>query len=646
VVIRDDDLQINSGNSSAANVSNAASSPRLAQPLDRFAAGVIDYIIVLLPFVYLILAPFERQIKESALYNDQMAISFTTTLAIVTAIAFVILYQALMTWRYSATLGQIILGLRVQSLWPNERVRFGQALLRSVIWSISWLLFGLPLLAIFSNRLRRPLHDRVADTWVVSVRKERVGRTPSRQESALVRGVFWAFGVSLAFVVGVYLVSTLHGLDRQRELVSTLESEEALCESISEAQQDWPEENGKPAERLSVALSLYAAGSIDRKCLQAEVENLHQFDEASPMLYLVKSFIYAEKPEISDRYLKKICDRFANSAECHMSTVIQSVADDDWDTVQSQFALLKDSELVYPAIWAIRQYIKHEDYRSAEEFLRLIPDTRLLADFVVPARTKILWSVNRREEAIGAETTAYANLDLEGKLDLSSFMCFEKLWSDCGAVTDKSCQTFGQITHSYDDIYSSLQTSLAYLRTWECENSGHRDYEALLSYPLNDDVHALVAALAAPGTDGFAELVQDQSAPDMFRAEVVRRMAERSNSVTDLKELSDEWRAKPNTASWQKVGATIFRRLYTLREYKLSAEVADLMNARIELGTGNRTLFENFVIAAFKSGELDRARKFFARYEQSYPLPYTVASRMTASEDSFIDVVKKLRGAK
>jgi uncharacterized RDD family membrane protein YckC len=643
VVIRDEDLQLNKPDS----VQNQSSVPlKLAQPLDRFAAGVIDYAIILMPFVYLILAPFEREIKESALYNDQLAISMTTTLAAAAAILLVIAYQSIFTWRYGATIGQILLGLRVQSLWPSERLKFTQALLRSLIWCVSWVFLGLPFLAMFSNRMRRPLHDRVADTYVVAVRKERESRAPTRQESALVKGIFWAFGISVCFVVAVYVYSSVRGLDQQRELVANLESQEILCDGVSEAQQNWPQEQGKPADRLSVALALYAAGTIDRKCLQAEVENLHQFDEASPLLYLVKSFIYAEKPDISDKYLQKICDRFANSAECHMSTVIQAVADEDWDTMQSQFTSLKESDLVYPAIWAIRQYMKHEDYRSAEEFLRLIPDDHQLSDFVVPARAKILWSMNRREEANGVEVASYANLGVEAKLDLSSYMCFEKIWSDCGHVVDKSCQTFSQITKNYDDAFNSMQASLAYLRQWECENTGHRDYEELLSYPLNEDVHALVSALAAPGTDGFTSLLDESSGSEIFNAEVSRRMAERTNSVALLKQLTVEWRTRPNIASWQKVGTVIFKRLYDLREYKLSTEVADLMSTQLEPATNNRALFENFIVAAFKSGQLDRAQKFFSRYEQNYPVPLTSAARMTASEDPFFDVVKKLRGDK
>ncbi len=663
MVIRDFDLKTNApADDKSRRESPQDASFGTASPLDRFASGVIDYVIILMPFVYLIIAPFERAMKESALYSDHLAITVLSSLAIAAGLLFVISYQAVLIYIWGATVGQRIMGLSTRSVWTDDKIKLSQAFLRALIWALSWAAFGIPLLAIFSNRLRRPFHDRIADALVVSLRKERSVRSPTLYESALVKGIFWAVGTIVVAVGGFVLFTALHSLDNQRDLVSNLESENVLCETISEATAEWPNENGAQPERLSVALSLYAAGVTDRKCLQAEVEYLHKFDEPSPLLYLAKSFVYADRPELSDKYLERICSRFQNSTECHMSRVIQAVADEDWDTMQAQFALLKSSGYVYPAIWAVRQFLKHEDYHSADEYLSLIPESHELSEFVSPARAKTLWALNRQEEALGVESVAYSTLGVESKLDLSSYMCFEKIWSNCDAVKNNSCETFSKISRTYDDVLNSTVSSLAYLRLYECNSEGPPDYEKLLSYPLNDNVKALTAALSASGTDGFSDLLDDvsndESTSSIFSAEVSRRLAERAKSLPLLKQLTLEWQTKPATPSWQKVGLTLFKKLYSLHEYKLSTDIASRMNTTLEMAPVNRSIAEDFVVAAFKSGHLDLAHEIFNRYAKNYPLPIlngqqftqpakanlnASALRMTASEDdSFNAIAKKL----
>lgn len=657
MVIRDSDFHFSKSADDEKVHHERAHHLATASPLDRFAAAIIDYVILVMPFVYLIIAPFERAMKESALYSDQLAITLLTSLAALAAVFFVVSYQAIFIYLWGATVGQRLLGLNTRSIWADDKIKLSQAYLRATIWALSWVLFGVPLLALFSNRLRRPFHDRISDTIVISHRKGRSVLPPTVYESALVRGIVWSFGFAFVVIAAVVLFSALRSLDQQKDLISSLESENVLCESISEAMQDWPDEKSASVDRLSVALALYAANSIDRKCLQAEVEYLHRFDEPSAKLYLAKSFIYADRPELSDKYLERICARFQNSTECKMSRVIQAVADEDWDAMQSQFALLKSSGQVYPAVWAVRQYLKHEDYKSAEEFLALIPETHELSDFASPARAKILWALDRHEEAVGVESVAYSNMSVESKLDLSSYMCFEKIWSDCAALKTNSCEMFNRITKTYDDVLNSTMASLAYLRVYECNADGAPDYEKLLSLPVNDNVKALSAALSAPGTEGFSEILDevenDSTGTGVFAAEVSRRLAERAKSLPLLKQLALEWQGKPSTPSWQKVGATLFHKLYNMHEYDISTEIAAKLNDSLEIGPNRKLLFQDFVVSAFKSGRRDLAREWMNSYAKTFPMPRKESSieatlgpkalRMTASEDdSFVAIAQKI----
>ena len=100
-----------------------------AAPLDRFAAGVIDYAIVLMPFIYLILAPFQRAIKVAAVFGTAPAwgIPIITALSVFSVVVMIFLYQTLMVTFWGGTVGQLLLGLRVCNLWDRTKPRFGQS---------------------------------------------------------------------------------------------------------------------------------------------------------------------------------------------------------------------------------------------------------------------------------------------------------------------------------------------------------------------------------------------------------------------------------------------------------------------------------------------------------------------------------------
>ncbi len=621
-----------------------------ASPIDRLAANIIDYAIVLLPFVYLVLAPFQRVIKESAIYNSYWQAPTASALAVLAVIVLVIAYQTLTVWVWGATVGKMLLGLRVRPLWSHEPLRFSQAGARAAFWCLSWLGLGVPFLSIFSNLMRRPMHDRVADTIVISIRDERRAAQPTRNEAAVVSGVFWAFGSILAVVLAGVAYSNFEGTSQRDEQIAALEAEDILCPAVSDAQAEWPREQGHNADRLSVAMALYAAGVIDRHCLQAEVNNLHWNGENSALLFLVKSFVNVDTPDLSDRYLDKICESEPDSLECKMSELISHVSDNDWAAAKASFKKMSSYNQIYPTVWAVRQFLKHDEYENAWPYLQKIPDLHALSDFVTPARVKILWALNRREEAAGVEAAAYSNIGVEAKLDVASFVCFEKIWSSCEEVKSHACDTFAKITTDYEDALSSVQTSLAYLRKYECEskNPADVDYARLLSKPLHEDVKALVEALEQKGTDGFAALSDDDSLDDTLSAEVSRRMVERTNNMGLLRELNKEWQGQTQSLAWRKVGVELFHKFYSLHEYELSAEVG--RRSATAATPSDRGAMEQLIVSLWRSGQNSDAKNYLDSYMRLFPAPQlqsmvapSGASRTPAAENEFLEVVRSMR---
>ena len=601
-----------------------------AAPLDRFAAGVIDYAIVLMPFIYLILAPFQRAIKVAAVFGTApvWGIPVITALSVLSVVVMIFLYQTLMVIFWGATVGQLLLGLRVRTLWDGKGPRFGQSALRSVFWFLSWLALGIPFLSIFGNELRRPIHDRVSDTVVISLRNDRQVENPTRRAAAIISGIFWAVGIASAFLLITISISYLKQYSQQDGVIAQLEADNVLCEQVSDAQADWPNEDGAQPSRLSVAMSLYTAGVISRRCLQAEVENLRYGSQEQPLLDLARSFVYADAPHLSHLYLAKVCQLNSAGIACTMSRWIGQLARGKWSQVKGELATLTHVQKVYPFVWAEREAMKHNDYSVAWSYLKKLPDVQELADFVTPERLKLLVVLGHRKEARGVEATAYSSLDDEAKLRVSSFMCFKNIESSCTKLNSLGCRIFSSLTSEYSNALDSAWASLAYLRVYECGEPAQKsiDYEPLLSLPLNGKVKKLIEAISRPGTHALYKIRRDTALGNDVIAEATRRIVERTSNHQKLVDLLHYWQKKTDTLAWRQVGEQLFNKFNDSHAYRLSARVGRIL---LQQRPSQFRLAQQ-IVALKRSHQLPQARARLAEYLARYPAPqyaYSLGAR-------------------
>jgi uncharacterized RDD family membrane protein YckC len=140
-------------------------SVQLARPSDRLAAVIVDAII-LMPMELLLSAPLKRWFTKSYITGFEPDFFMSIVgMTLVTVLA-IVLYQALFHTWWGATPGKRLFGLRVEPMFADSQLSFWDYAFRSCVWIFEWLCLGLPLLAIFSNSKRRPLHDRLCDTIV------------------------------------------------------------------------------------------------------------------------------------------------------------------------------------------------------------------------------------------------------------------------------------------------------------------------------------------------------------------------------------------------------------------------------------------------------------------------------------------------
>ena len=81
-----------------------------------------------------------------------------------------IVYQWLFVCFYGATIGKIVVKIRVIEVGLLDNPKMGQSFVRSCFRILSEMLMYLPFLFVFENRIYQALHDKVAKTIVVNLK--------------------------------------------------------------------------------------------------------------------------------------------------------------------------------------------------------------------------------------------------------------------------------------------------------------------------------------------------------------------------------------------------------------------------------------------------------------------------------------------
>jgi hypothetical protein len=133
-----------------------------ADPLERFFAFCLD-ITLLTPLIAFVCSIHMREIENDITqgFDSGLWLSLLTT-GLFSSVSL----QTLFFYFYSATPGQSMLNLKVQSL-ENENLSWGDSFTRSFTFHLSGLLLFIPFIEVFTHRIGRCLHDRVSDSIVI-----------------------------------------------------------------------------------------------------------------------------------------------------------------------------------------------------------------------------------------------------------------------------------------------------------------------------------------------------------------------------------------------------------------------------------------------------------------------------------------------
>lgn len=550
----------------------------LARPLDRLAAVIVDLFVMLLPLFVLLSSPFKRWIMVSFLTGNETELFALIFAMVFLAAALIVIYQTLMHFFFRATIGKILFDLRVQSIFPGEPLTFWGCFARSIIWTIEILCLGLPMLAVFSNGRRRPLHDRGSDTIVVS-RSDFGVAAPLTWERGLVRSFF---GFCFAFV---FAAGAAQGYDlftkvtQGRDLASLTDKEGgSACETVSRHMSD---ETGEHA-RLETAMSLYAAGLADRACLEGEVEReIASQVPVAPVTYLAQAFINSDDAEVSNSYLDQVCVIANDSPECAMSKVVGLWSEQNWDGVNLLFSRAPLSK-GYLEVWAVRNYMKQAQYPKALKFLDILANRRELADFTLVERVRALWNSYAEKEAAAAYAQALPSLAREQGEDLSRWLCAQQLQGEkgCDALAQLACKNAEIGSEASDIDFEDPTAAMSHVLAFECRSDNGVDYLALGENAQSEDWKRFFLAnvkRARQNNTASAELytriIASDSAPEILKIESVRRLAEFA-TPNQMDGLIARWQELTSRETWVKSGNILLNGLIRNNKNDVALRVA------------------------------------------------------------------------
>lgn len=657
---------------------------RLAGPQDRLAAVVAD-LVLFSPLVSLAASPYRRMAFEAELRGRTDDRIFAILLGAGAGALLWMVLNTVFVSAFGATPGKIFFGLRVESLWGSRRVRPLSALMRSVAWILECACAGIPFIAVSANERRRPLHDRLADTVVVSVRERGAAGPPGLAEISMASGVHSAL---LLIITSLCVTAFLHlrpGADDPTGPILALENEGVLCPSVGEARGEWMSPGPRPS-RLAVALAMYGADVIGEDCLQAEAEWVflnqgrsgsgsdsdlesmpsRRFSEETSLAYLAKALVHSDDSRLYEEYLSKSCREPFRSPACALARLIRleetrSHEIEDTADKAAQVESETDAEVVvsslserdpaYLKIWVIRYFMETRQYDRALIAIDQMAPERKVGSFFGRQRTRALWGLGLKDQARLAMRSAMDTLEPGERVELARWFCFNETAQGCSEQSRQSCGLLRSAVASESSWLESAEVAAAYIRGESCQGGWNEKRLRTLQEKIpSPDAKAYLGALAllqgdnAEGGIGDLKKIASMSRTDNpFFFEANLRLAQLAKTPEELETIQKTWsELDRGSEGWTHLGLKLMDRFKSWGLWNRILEVGFKM---VESERFDRDLYRSMVVAAFRAGNRRMAMGLLerlSRLDQSS----IMTDRGPASVGEFEDVRQELLAKK
>jgi hypothetical protein len=283
--------------------------------------------------------------------------------------------------------------------------------------------------------------------------------------------------------------------------------------------------------------------------------------------------------------------------------VIEGMADEDLEAIENQFTGLSEDSRVYLSLWALRQYVRMQDFVSAAKFLDRLPDHRSLAYFTIPSRAKVYWGLHRSQEARATGAAALDMLSGSDKLQFSSWLCFAELTNSCDGHTSQSCKVFSRLNEKIDDSLADFQPALTKVKATECEPGS--EISSLAMTGMHPEVRQYAEVVAKKNLSEMEEYWESSDTRFELKDEMARQIVNLTSERKYVDPIRNEWLQRTRGLAWEQLGRTLFSHDFLEKNWVAAYEVGD----RLLSSFGQERGFaENYVVSAYHAGELGKAR--------------------------------------
>lgn len=605
----------------------------LAAPMDRLAAFIIDHLILLGPVISIFTAPFERQLKEAILIGDDAGAILSGSHMVLMGLSALIIYHSVFLRIVGGSLGQILMGLRVVQIWNQEAVGTWNSILRVLLWCLNFFLLGLPSLAVFSDVQRRTWYDRASDSVVVTTRKSRSILKPNIFHRSMTQGFLAALSVFMVLLMAYVFYSELGSFNQRTKIYSLLEEDDVLCGVVGEAQNEWPEERGRPANRVSVALALFLAGEVDVSCLEAEFDPRAFANQQDALARLSKSFIYSENNELSDLYLESVCEYEDKSDACYVAKSIM-----DHQFVNNQKLNDPENAAVYSQLWVLDQEVESGNFKEAQEYLDKIPALSWLSNVRSPAQAKIMWGQGDLEKSRGAAEVAFNFLKGSSLLDLSSWLCHEELSRSCESWDSSSCTIFKQnvseVGSATEDL--KIRTALTKYKKSECEQGSALNLLSLKKLKLPSEVEQFALAKLQNNRLDVLAIAKDENQHAGLRLEAMLSLLGDNAEEDEVAYALDAFSLSYFNQGKNQLGEALIHAFMVRRDYEKIVAIAKELNLNNEHLSS--TTLESQIVAEYHLGRKIKAQDLLVKYQAQYPQNWVKLEKSFKQVDASRDI--------
>ncbi|OQW49302.1 MAG: hypothetical protein A4S09_12365 [Proteobacteria bacterium SG_bin7] len=586
----------------------------LADPLSRWAALVVDLFVILAPTISLFLSSVKKQVLISEWLGKGLDFQVYILMYLIFAMMIVVLYQGLFTAFFGGTPGKLFFGLRVVSIWNEEKPGMGASLLRAVYWCVGALGFFLPHLAIFYHRERRPIYDRLADTVVIAQEKFAVG-PPAMGLGGLLRLTLSLLYVAIFIMISHSLYSIFE--ENRKYQTSSLfwqTDESDTCRSVSRY---FHQKNHRgPKIRMERALSLFAIEKIDDECLDREADNvLWNFEEITPA-YAAKALLFMDEKSVFTKYLAKTCQGKSDPDYCLLLHALYSEVQDktrnDLDRIYFNLSRSSHDDI---KIWSLKHWLRTHDYVQALNVIDTIKGDGEIAAYIAESRAKALWSTNQFNNARIALYTFLPTAPLEDRLYTNSWFCYHESLQGCSAKQERSCNAFMDDLANFQVSNLDPEILIPAIRRAECEKGNKVNYSDFLKAAKTSTLRDFLGALLVKSTqsESSRSLLTDiltKSTDPILKSEASLRLLELPNSQKSEEFVFKEWKNKKANYGdhWIIVGQKVFDNSFVNRRYNQAFETGQLLSRVID----SNSFLEKYIISAHRSGHSKQAWEIVA----------------------------------